>query len=583
MKINMKIRNPTKKVSLLFTVLPFFSNAVFGPQGRQLTFGINNNSHFVSTNSTSKQIVEMDLEQRINQYKPTKLSADLSHLSKNDIQAAKKLVKVAKLVDSIYFKQLWKGCLALRDRLESQKDVGKKECLEYKFFMIQRGPWDGADSDKPFIEGVPEMPPGANVYPEDMTKEEFEAFVKTLSQTDKKHATGFYHSIVRNPDGTLGIQKYSEAYKEFLVPAAKLMQEASELVTNESFKRFLKSRGESFLTNEYIKSEVDWLQVDGNSPMEVAVGPYEVYKDSLFASKSFFEIYIHARDFKSTAQLDKFTSSLRYIESRLPVPDNYKNTELKPPTIVVVNQLYSGGDVSVPMTAAYNLPNDEEATDIGGSKLTLIKNVQEGKFKSVLTPISKIVLDESQQQSVDFDAFFTHVLLHEVAHSNGPSYIVSDPKVTVRSRMQEFHSTLEEAKADIVGLFAARQLVENGVIEDVSTEQFYITYLASAFRSIRFGLNEAHGRGQAIQLNFLIDQGGFEYNKENKTFKVNFDKIDKAVERLVEAIILIQGNGDKSAAESFVGKYGINRDYTVGMLESLVGVPVDIQPVWEEL
>ncbi|OMJ15744.1 Nudix hydrolase 3 [Smittium culicis] len=541
----------------------------------------------------------MDLKSRISQYKPTKLTADLSHLTAYDKLALKKLVKVCHLLDSVYFDQLWSGATSLRKKLELEKDESELQKLQYEYFNLIKGPWDPSDHEKPFLENVPSKPPGANLYPEDMSKDEFNSWVPTLPAPQQKQARGFYHKIVRDSCSALQLQPYSEAYKDLLVPAAVLLSEAAQLVSNASLKNFLLSRAQSFLDNDYVKSEILWLKIDPLSPINaileniqyfaflsiVAIGPYEVYKDTLFSSKSFFEAFIHVTDFYETNQLDKFTSSLKFVESKLPIPDNYKNEDLLPPTIVVVNQIYNGGDTSVPMTAAYNLPNDEDAINIAGSKLTLIKNVQHGKFDSVLKPIADIVIDEQSLSLIDFDAFFTHVLLHEVAHSNGPHYIIgsNSPKQTVRSKMEEFHSVLEEAKADITGLFAAKLLVDSGVIQNASMKQFYTTYLASAFRSIRFGLNEAHGQGQAIQLNYLIDQGGFEYNSSTKKFGVNFDKIDDAVSKLVSEIMLIQGNGDKAIASSFVGKYGINREYTSDALNKLLQIPIDIQPIYPEI
>ncbi|KAJ1917411.1 hypothetical protein H4219_003222 [Mycoemilia scoparia] len=534
----------------------------------------------------------LDIFQRLARYKPTELGADLSHLTPNDRLAIKKLAQMADILNNLYFEQAWKGNLELKRTLENKAKASEEDKATLEFFKISKGPWDSAEHNEIFVKGAPPKPPGANVYPEDMTKEEFDAWYKDLSSDDKKKAHGFYHIVKRNDNGKLALQAYNEAYKEFLEPAHKLMKEAADLVEDPSFKKFLSSRADSFLSNEYVDSEIDWLKIKPESPIEAAIGPYEVYTDELYGAKAFFEVFLHARDFESTAMLDKFSSSLEFIENRLPIPDEYKNTDLTPPPIVVVNQLYSGGDASVPMTAAYNLPNDEEAIKRGGSKLTLIKNVQHGKFNSVLGSISKVVIDDDQLQYISFDAFFNHTLLHEVSHSNGPHHVVNQPDVTVRSKLQDLHSAFEEAKAgkliflylytivDITALFACPLLVDNGVIDSISLEQIYVTYLASAFRSIRFGLNEAHGQGQAIQLNYLIDEGGFEYNESTGKFRVNFEKIVNGVSSLTNKIMLFQGNGDKAGAAEFSKKYGINRDYTKKALDKLLNVPVDIRPIY---
>ncbi|KAJ2457913.1 hypothetical protein GGI02_006073, partial [Coemansia sp. RSA 2322] len=316
---------------------------------------------------------------------------------------------------------------------------------------------------------------------------------------------------------SLELVPYSTEYRKHLEPAARLLREAAELVSDQSFAAFLRLRGSAFESNKYLESEVAWLNISHGSALEAAVGPYETYEDELFSAKAFFESMVHVRDFKGSLMLTKFTSSLELVERHLPIPPEYQNQELVPPPIVVVNQVYNGGDTAVPMTAAYNLPNDEEAIERAGSKLTLIKNVQEGKVRSVLLPIARVILNESDLDHVTFDAFFTHVLLHEVAHSNGPHRILGS-RDTVRSRLQDLHSAFEEAKADITGLFAAQLLIDQGIIDDITARQFYTTYLASAFRSIRFGLAEAHGLGQAMQLSYMLEKGGFTFDAETEKF-----------------------------------------------------------------
>ncbi|KAJ2793272.1 hypothetical protein H4R20_006590, partial [Coemansia guatemalensis] len=383
--------------------------------------------------------------------------------------------------------------------------------------------------------------------------------------------------------GKLGLVGFAQAYQTLLQPAAKLMREAAKLVSDQSFSEFLRKRGDAFESNTYLESEISWLNISHTSALEAALGPYEVYEDELFSAKAFFEAMVHVRDFKGSQELDKFTSSLELVEKHLPIPDEYRNTKLVPPPIVVVNQVYNGGDTAVPMTAAYNLPNDEEAIERGGSKLTLIKNVQEGKFASVLLPIAEKVLRAGEDmENVNFDAFFTHVLLHEVAHSNGP-HRITGTNDTVRSRLLELYSAFEEAKADITGLFAANLLVEDGTIDNITMRQFYTTYLASAFRSIRFGLTEAHGLGQAMQLNYLLEKGGFTYSEADGKFGVDMEKISQAVVDLTRDIMLIQGDGDKKRAVEFKSKYGIVSPPVKAALDSMKSVPIDIAPIWVDI
>nr|CAG8451569.1 1001_t:CDS:2 [Entrophospora candida] len=525
------------------------------------------------------------LSKIISNYSPVFLGADLSRITNDEALALKKLVQLGKLIDRLYLRQKWKGNLDTLEYLRSESPRTDNELL---FFNMMKGPWDrvhGLVLDDPPNLPV-HKPLGGNFYPEDMTKEEFEYWCENkLDSEQRELAKGFYHVIKRNESTKeLYLKPYSEEYKDILVDASTLLKDSAMLLNDKSLVRFLLTRADAFLSNNYLESEINWLNVSKESKFEITIGPYEVYTDELFSTKSAFEFYIHLRDFHFSKLLEKFSDSLQEIENNLPVPDEYKNKNLTYTPIVVVDQLFASGDVAVPMTAAYNLPNDEVAMKRGGSKLVIIKNVQEGKYEKILDPIARTVLSKDQLQYLSFEAFFTHILLHEVAHSNGPHFIVgSDGKVTVRSKLQEYHSAIEEAKADIAGLFAAAHLIKIGLLSGISREQFYATYLASAFRSIRFGINEAHGLGQCIQLNYLTEQGGFEYDPASKKYNVNFDKIEKSVENLTRDILILQGNGDKNKVKEFVEKYGnINeaQQETLNQLEDK-NVPIDVRPIYE--
>ncbi|CAG8733123.1 1227_t:CDS:2, partial [Racocetra persica] len=526
-------------------------------------------------------IIEDAIGKVISRYAQVTLGADLTSFTENEKIAISRLVAAGKLIDRIYLRQKWKGNEALLDQLQNAKD--KRSLL---VFDLLKGPWDRDEglviSDPPNLPV--HKPEGGNFYPEDMTKEEFESWVRTLEPEQQAKAKGFYHVVKRKePRGELYLSPYSDEYKDLLSEIAGLLKESSKLVEDESLSQFLRTRAEAFLNNEYLESEVDWLNISKESRLEVTVGPYEVYTDELFSAKSAFEFYIHARDFEFSKVLEKFSNSLQEVENNLPVPPKYKNSDLKTTPIVVVNELYAAGDVAVPMTAAYNLPNDEEAIKRGGSKLVIIKNVQEGKYHSILEPIARLTVAENQLQHLSFDAFFTHILLHEIAHSNGPHYTVGPNPVTVRSRLQEYHSAIEEAKADITGLFAAAHLLKIGLLTEPSIQQFYVTYLASAFRSVRFGTKEAHGLGQCIQLNYILSQGGFIYDPMTARFSVNFDTVISAVSNLTRDILILQGDGDKKRVKEFVDTYGEVRKEVKEALNKLElgGIPIDIRPSYE--
>ncbi|OBZ91211.1 Nudix hydrolase 3 [Choanephora cucurbitarum] len=521
------------------------------------------------------------LSSRIARFALFECTADLSHLSTHEHAALKKLVKAGKYIDQLYMRQAWSGNEELRKKLHAENN--KELCT---LFEIYKGPWAREDDNVPFVDGVPTRPEGGNFYPEDMTKKEFEAWVETLSPEEQKKAKGYYTVVKRDADGKLTTESYAEAYSDLLKPAAAAFHEAAEELKKMELSQdlegtrldqFLTSRANAFESNEYLDSELDWLRLGKFNNLEVTVGPYENYTDCLFTLRSAYEFYIHVRDQHSSQLLEKF-SDLQFVEDRLPIPNKYKNDKLVAAPIVVVNQLYAAGDVAVPMTAAYNLPNDEEAIKRGGSKLVLIKNVQEGKFQHVLTPIAQQVLAKDQLEYLSKNAFTTHVLLHEVCHSNGPHHTLAGD--TVRSKLQEHHSALEEAKADIAALFAADIMVDHGTIDDVTQKQFWVTFLASAFRSIRFGIQEAHGLGQACQLNYLVEKGGFECDEATNLFSVNFDKIRSAVSDLTHDILILQGDGDKKAVDNFVRKYGVLHKNTKAALERIdgAGIPVDVRP-----
>ncbi|KAF9178602.1 hypothetical protein BGZ50_007605 [Haplosporangium sp. Z 11] len=522
----------------------------------------------------------------------------LDRLTQGDREALPLLVQVGKLIDQIYIRQRWSGNEALHAYILNHEAHDAKLGLGLQLF---KGPW-GLDEEK-FIKSIkeddkdghgvqkihiPHEPPQhGNYYPDDIKKQEYLDWVAGLEGQAKTDAESYYHVVKRDTTtGQLYTVPYSEEYKDFLVPASELMKQAARLVSDQSLAKFLKSRAEAFISNDYVDSDVDWLRISKDSALDVTCGPYENYTDKMFSIRAAYEFYVHARDFDSSAILAKFSSRLQDMEDQLPVDELYKTKGLFPPAIVTVNQLYSGGDVAVPMTAAYNLPNDERPIKVAGSKLVIIKNVQEGKFEKVLRPIAEQVLDSEQVQKVQFEAFFQHVLMHEVAHSLGPHFLVHDKEKKVRTALEEYHSAMEEAKADIAGLYAVGLLLKDGTLAGgPDAESFYMTYLASAFRSIRFGITEAHGLGQAMQFEYLKEQGGFAYDSETRKFRVVMDKIEEAVKSLTTRILVLQGDGDKQKVKEFVDRYGIISPEVKDALEKLenLGVPVDVYPKYRIL
>src|SRR5205814_307518 len=357
------------------------------------------------------------LNEKIRRFAPTPLTANTAQLSPGDRKALQKIIAAAKYYDALYLRQIWSGNEALLKKLAAGKSLLGRLRLHY--FMINKGPWSQLDDNEPFIEGVPRRPPQANFYPADITKDEFNAWLNTLTPDEKEKATGYFYTIRRGSNGKLKTVPYSEEYREFLDPAARLLREAAALTSNRTLKDFLNKRAAAFASNDYYDSDVAWMDLD--APIDVTIGPYETYEDELFGYKAAFEAFITLRDEAESAKLVKFSGYLQELENNLPIDPQYRNPKLgaASPIRVVDNVFCSGDGNRGVQTAAYNLPNDEQVVKEKGSKRVMLKNVQEAKFKQVLVPISKVVMDPAQQSQISFDAFFTHILAHELMHGLG--------------------------------------------------------------------------------------------------------------------------------------------------------------------
>lgn len=519
------------------------------------------------------------LKAKIERFAPTEITGDVAKLSDGDRSALPKLIAAARIMDSIYLHQVWSGNINLMNTLLADKSAAGQE--RYHYFRINMSPWSVLDDNEPFVEGVPQRPLHANYYPDDMTKEEFEKWVATLPENEQQKARGFFHTVRRNEDGVLSLRPYSEEYRQFLEPAARFLREAADLTDNPSLKVYLTKRADAFFSNDYYDSDVAWMDLD--SPIDVTIGPYEVYMDELFNYKAAFEAYITLRNDEETRKLELFSGYLQEIEDNLPIARKYRNQKLGALSpIRVVDEIFVGGEAKAGVqTAAFNLPNDERVTTEKGSKRVMLKNVQEAKFNKVLTPISRVAVDISQQPLISFEPFFTHILAHELMHGLGPhSITIEGKKTTVRQEMKELSSALEEAKADISGLFALQYLIDKGVVDKATERPMYVTYLAGMFRSVRFGLGRAHGKGMALQCNYLTDMGAVEVNTQTGAFKVNFDKIKDAVEALTRDIMTIQAEGKYTKAKELLDTYGVIRPSMQNILDQLTEIPVDIEPLY---
>ena len=509
-------------------------------------------------------------------FAPVDLSADLSKLPANERQALSKLVDAAKVMDTLFLRQVWAGNeTMLLNLLQDTSEVGR---ARLHYFLLNKGPWSRLDHDESFIPGAPPKPEQANFYPADAAKQEVEEWLGALSGSQKSFATGFYSTIRRNAEGKLIAVPYSFEYQGELAHAARLLREAAALTNQPTLKAFLEKRAQAFLTNDYYDSDVAWMELDAS--IEPTIGPYEVYEDEWFNYKAAFEAFITVRDDEETGKLARFGGELQEIENSLPIDPKYRNPKLGSlAPIRVVDVVFSAGDANRGVqTAAFNLPNDERITAEKGAKRVMLKNTQDAKFAKVLVPISKVALAPKDQSSVEFDAFFTHILMHELMHGLGPHNITAGERpTTVRQELKETYSTIEEAKADVSGLFALQFLVDRGKLENKYEQTMYTTYLASMFRSIRFGLSEAHGRGVALQLNYFLDNGGVTVAQDG-TFTVDAQKIRQNVIDLTRDIMTMQVLGDYAAAKQMIEKLAVVRPQVQVVLDKLKDVPVDIEP-----
>lgn len=515
------------------------------------------------------------LQRMTSRFAPTEIRVDLSTVSAANRKVLAKLVEASTIMDALFLRQVWVGNEAMR--IELAQDQSPEGRARLHDFLINKGPWDRLDHDKPFVPGAPAKPAGANFYPEDASKADLEAWMKSLSEADRAKAAGFF-TVIRRNGRVFAAVPYSDVYREELAHAAALLREAAALTAEPTLRTFLTKRADAFLSNDYYDSDVAWMELKG--AVEPTIGPYEVYEDELFNFKAAFESFITVQDEAESAKLQKFAGELQDIENHLPIDPKYRNPRLGGlAPIVVVNEVFAAGDANRGVqTAAFNLPNDERVVQEKGAKRVMLKNVQDAKFAKTLMPISKIVLSAADQKDVAFDAFFMQIVVHELMHGLGPSNItVNGRKTTVRREIKEAYSYLEEAKADISSLFAIQHMIDKGVLPKSLEKPLYTTYLASAFRSIRFGVNEAHGRGVAVQFNYLMDAGGFVANP-NGTFGLDVAKAKAGVTALTHDIMTIQAEGDYSKAVALRDRLGVVRPVVQRALDKMTAIPVDIEP-----
>jgi hypothetical protein len=516
-----------------------------------------------SCGTKPKPEARSEMQKRVDEFVKVDLTSNINHLSDKEKQMLPLLFEAAQIIDNLY----WSQAYGDKEKLLN----GIKDSATREFVMINYGPWDRLNGNKPFVEGVGVKPLGANFYPLDMTKEEFEAF-------KAKDKTSLYTIIKRNAEGKLESLPYHVAYKEQIEKVAMLLGQAAELAEDAGLKKYLNLRAEALLTDEYLPSDLAWMDMKSNN-IDFVVGPIENYEDALYNYKAAFESFILIKDLDWSQKLARFAKLLPKLQESLPVEANYKK-EIpgSDSDLGVYDAVYYAGDCnSGSKTIAINLPNDPKVHIEKGSRKLQLKNAMKYKFDKILFPIGNIVIDSSQRKHIKFDAFFENVMFHEVAHGLGIKNLVNG-KGTVHEALKEKYSGLEEGKADILGLFMVKKLTEMGELTNKDLMDNYVTFVTGIFRSVRFGAASAHGKANMVCFYYFQEKGAFTRNPIDGTYKVDFDKMTEAMNGLAKEILTLQGNGDYAGVIKLFEAKGFIRSELQADLDRVSGanIPKDL-------
>lgn len=523
-----------------------------------------------------KSVSKAEVQEMLIVYAPVTIDVPWELLDESERNALENLYHAAKLMDDIFLIQVSEDNPGLREKLQKKGDA------DYlRFFKINFGPWDRIEGDKPVLTDAPK-PLGANFYPLDMTREEFERWLADHPD-DKDGFESNFTVIRRDRDGGLITVPYSTEYRGKLKKAAKYLEKAADQTQNKSLAKFLRLRAKAFLSDDYFDSDMAWMDVTDNI-LDVTIGPYEVYEDNLLNYKAAFEAFICVRDPAESMKLEGLKRYLVKMEKNLPIPDEHKNLDRGTESpISVVDVVFTAGDTKAGVqTIAFNLPNDERVREAKGSKKVMLKNMCEAKFDKILKPIAERIVAEDQLSLITFDAYFNHILLHEFSHGLGPGRItLSDgTETTVNKALRETYSALEEAKADVVGQHNFYYLINEGVFPSDLEKETAVTYLAGFFRSVRFGIESAHGRGNMIAFNYLKEKGAYMLDPATGRWSVDLTKAKDVIRDLSNKLLMIQALGDYEEAKKLIARYGEMSADVKESLASLAGIPVDIEPVF---
>ena len=512
---------------------------------------------------------QSEIQDLVDQYATVRLTSDLSVLSDRERQMIPILIEAAQQMDPIFWQQTYGNKDSL---LASIDDPALRQYVEINF-----GPWDRLAGDAPFVEGVGPKPAGANLYPADITREEFEAALDAPYDVVAQ-LRGLYTLVRRTENNTLRPVPYHEAFSEHVSITSERLAEAAALADDPGLKRYLELRSEALLNDDYRESDMAWMDIKNNT-IEVVIGPIETYEDALFGYKAAYEAYVLIKDREWSDRLSRFAALLPDLQRGLPVNAAYKRE--MPGTDSDLNAydvVYYAGDAnSGSKTIAINLPNDEVVQQQKGARRLQLKNAMRAKFDQILAPIAHELIADDQQQYVTFDAFFENTMFHEVAHGLGLNNTIND-RGTVRESLQEHASAIEEGKADILGLYMVTELREQGHLTEGTVEDNYVTFMAGIFRSVRFGASSAHGRANMVRFRFFEEMGAFTRDEASGKYRVNFDRMEDAMVALSQLILTMQGDGDYAAAGALLEEKGMVGPGLQAELDRLatLGIPVDI-------
>lgn len=521
------------------------------------------------------------LRKKVDQFAPVVLEADLSHLPESERQVVAKLIEASRLLDPVFDRQVWAGYPRHHERLvAAAAEGGELERLTLDYFEIMRGPWDRQDHFAPFAIDIPH-PQGAGFYPPGLTAQDFASVVdQNPSATLLSSGFSVIQRDTSDPTKLIAIP-YSQAYREWLEPAAQLLEEAAALTSNPSLATFLRSRAAAFRSDDYYQSDKDWMDLD--SVVEITIGPYETYEDELRGLKTSFESFVTVADPEASKKLAVYKDWLPKMEQNLPVPKAVKTKRGAESPIRVVDLVFTSGDARKSVqTIAFNLPNDERVRAEKGAKKVMLRNAINAKYVAIMQPIAAQVLSAEQLPRLSQQAFFDEVLFHELSHSLGPA-MTKDAQgnaVEIRVALGSSYAPLEEGKADVMGVWNLLFMLakQPKLFPKDYRDAVLITYFAGLFRSARFGVAEAHGKGAAYQINYYLEQGAASFDAASGTFAVDTAKLAKAVESLTHDVVMLQHEGDVSKVEAFLAKYGVVSQPMQAALAKLDAIPVDIRP-----